>query len=510
MWLKRGGRTISVEVIPQRYKLRKDSDVTVNISNQMEHGTVNKIPKFPRAEIDLDSYIATNTKKIKGIHVRRFKENNFKLEMLSQFTTGFLSSSNITLSPIEAFVYKGNTTSLSTPSISKPSHTITLPNLNHTLNCAQLQAVKSSSGTLSVVEGPPGTGKTEVIAATVLQVMKAGKGVLLISETNNSVRRIYDSIIRAGVAHTRDIDLLVSYDFYQQHKDDYSKKDTWTKDYYKRIVLCTVTKALLFLKKTLKMYRSQSGQFVPRDLLILDEATMTSTLTFYHLLACSKDIPRIMVLGDTKQRRPFSVQNTYTESCMDLILNMKEKTNSPLILKTFLNIQYRMQPDVANLVSKVFYDNKIQNAKPWNKERNLHFQHVNGQVKIKGNSRYARNESIAVLKLISKLRIDHPRANIVVLTFYQAQVEDITLTNSQQRITERFRIKTVDSYQGLEADIIVLCTCAYDSTVPDHIENRFRACVSLSRSKSKLYIVGNRGTLVNSNLWLEILNLIEK
>ena len=82
MWLKRGGRTISVEVIPQRYKLRKDSDVTVNISNQMEHGTVNKIPKFPRAEIDLDSYIATNTKKIKGIHVRRFKEYYFKLEML--------------------------------------------------------------------------------------------------------------------------------------------------------------------------------------------------------------------------------------------------------------------------------------------------------------------------------------------------------------------------------------------------------------------------------------------
>lgn len=362
---------------------------------------------------------------------------------------------------------------------------------------------------MSIIEGPPGTGKTAVLTAATYMARSQGKGVIVVSETNNSVRRIYNSMLKSTIINMNEVDMLVSNEFYAYNKNLYSNQiNTKKQSEFKPIILCTLSKAIQLFPLGLSSYRTTQGQFEERSLMLIDEATMSSTLTFYQLLAVSRSLTNLVILGDPKQRQPFTSNKIKIESCFNLIVKIRTKLNSDIIKFTFLDTQYRMQWDVGNLISKVFYNSKVKNGKANNGQKNCYFKHLSSNMEVSNNSSYAPNESLAALKLYAKLNVQYPKASIVILTYYNAQIDNIQELNRRHMITRFCRAYTVDSYQGMESDIVIVCTCAYGSHVVEHVEDTPRCCVCLSRAKNKLYILGNKRTLWTSPLWLKILNCI--
>ena len=69
---------------------------------------------------------------------------------------------------------------------------------------------------------------------------------------------------------------------------------------------------------------------------------------------------------------------------------------------------------------------------------------------------------------------------------------------------------TIDSFQGKEAHVVIVCTCAYEKKVRNFMCSRRRVSVALSRAKERVVVLGSLCTMESSDLWLEILKSFEK
>jgi hypothetical protein len=103
----------------------------------------------------------------------------------------------------------------------------------------------------------------------------------------------------------------------------------------------------------------------------------------------------------------------------------------------------------------------------------------------------------------------HHDKNILVLTTYNAQLYVLKGFIKQSNVD----IRSVDSAQGMEADIVILSLIRSNSNNDiGFVKNPNRMCVMLSRAKNKLYILGNERVYSNdaNKLWKKCMNLIKK
>lgn len=103
-----------------------------------------------------------------------------------------------------------------------------------------------------------------------------------------------------------------------------------------------------------------------------------------------------------------------------------------------------------------------------------------------------------VKSIIKKLK-KYKDYNIVILTPYAAQVECL-----KKIVQNNILVSTVDSFQGLEADIVLLSLVRSNpSGQIGFLRQPNRVCVALSRARLALYMIGNMDTLQRGNkpLW---------
>jgi len=112
-----------------------------------------------------------------------------------------------------------------------------------------------------------------------------------------------------------------------------------------------------------------------------------------------------------------------------------------------------------------------------------------------------RHEARQLVKLA--LLLKYKMSDIVILTPYIAQVNYIkSLMSIEQR--EKLLVATVDSYQGLEANIVLLSLVRSNPNGNiGFLRLPNRVCVALSRARWGLYMIGNMETLLcgNPELW---------
>jgi len=106
------------------------------------------------------------------------------------------------------------------------------------------------------------------------------------------------------------------------------------------------------------------------SLLIVDEASQATELI--TLIPFCYDIPKAILIGDSKQLPPTVINSEITRQNFDRSFFLRLDSNSPNSVH-LLNIQYRMHPMISRLSSKCFYSNKIINgdnvvSKKWYKE----------------------------------------------------------------------------------------------------------------------------------------------
>jgi hypothetical protein len=70
------------------------------------------------------------------------------------------------------------------------------------LNESQLQAVERAfSAQISVIEGPPGTGKTQTILNILANILLRGQTVAVLSNNNAAVENVYEKLEKYGLGH---------------------------------------------------------------------------------------------------------------------------------------------------------------------------------------------------------------------------------------------------------------------------------------------------------------------
>lgn len=111
-------------------------------------------------------------------------------------------------------------------------------------------------------------------------------------------------------------------------------------------------------------------------------------------------------------------------------------------------------------------------------------------------------EAETLLNLLNKLN-KYKDNNIVVLSPYNAQVEFIREALGK-KLRKHVQVSTVDSFQGQEADIVLLSLVRSNpSGQIGFLRQPNRVCVALSRARWALYMIGNMETLQRGNkeLW---------
>lgn len=196
-----------------------------------------------------------------------------------------------------------------------------------------------------------------------------------------------------------------------------------------------------------------------------------------------------------------------------------------------LNEQYRMRPEIADMVSKVFYKSDLKTPKQAPvREAQPPFQTTNAKrlplseiviidtpywhrpggawARDKAPAHHNPGEVGIVLKVLSLIRcpknVEKP-AKLAVLTPYNRQVIQLKRAIAEKAKTELSHLKrfdtgiemvqTIDSFQGKEADIVVVSLVRNNAHTWKRalgiLADFRRMNVLLSRAKFKLVIVGS-------------------
>ena len=282
------------------------------------------------------------------------------------------------------------------------------------------------------------------------------------------------------------------------------------------------------------------------DYVIVDEAARSNPLDLLIPMSMGK---KIILVGDHKQL-PHMVEkdvvkavsdkigNSNVESVLEESLFMrlnaavsKEDSKLGITRTAMLSEQYRMHPDICDLVN-VFYDGKLETmCKKEDKEHNLGLyddkalawidlplsEEYPAEVKKQSVSRQCEVDRIQKeLALILAKNIDY---KIGVITFYSDQAKllnDMVRTNYPSDV-DRIRVGTVDAFQGKEFDIVLLSVVrSNNEDEPKRrvgfLDNDNRLCVAFSRAKRLIVAVGDSKTVAfdGEKEYVKALNVMYK
>lgn len=426
---------------------------------------------------------------------------------------------------------------------------------------------------LALIQGPPGTGKTTAIVEMLYQLFTVNPAcrVLLVSQQNTAVDNALDrfierypalqgstvNVIRIGnkdkvSAKLQNMHFDASYASFIDGVQRQAQKNsvhadeagaslalTWLalleqiKSGQPRIVdgqtADEFNTALLTGKNligaTCVGLASRNGRVdnLEFDIAIVDEAgRATVPELLIPLLRCRKAIligdhfqlpPSISPLlrsDEAEDELPFIREAFLETSFFELLFNAL-----PVSCKATLREQYRMAPEIGDLVAEIFYTNKhgrtLQNGAGeaydrsqllW--EHGVYWSHVAGyQSTAKNSSSPANsNEAWAITKALRSLAEQTSRTlTVAVITPYSGQknllrerLKGIAATTDSVNFTLgslSIVVDTVDSFQGSEADIVFYSTVRTKGSLRFLLDKK-RLNVACSRAKKHLVFFGHQ------------------
>ena len=407
------------------------------------------------------------------------------------------------------------------------------------LNVSQRNAVSPSLGLdkadpFFLIHGPPGTGKTTVIAEIVRHLRDQGKNILITSHTNvavdNAMERLLSdyksyelgsSIVRLGrrtAVTNKQLRALVPV------KDDESVK----------LKTAQVIGATLSKVSMLKMFDRIGWDNPFFDVVIVDESSMaTIPLTLVGVLSSEQFI----LIGDHNQLPPIT-----TPEANKLLKEEYESLFRLLVEKypmrsTMLDVQYRSNPDIVEFSSKYFYNGKIQSHEQC-RQKILSLREIPQKETVPGTlmgkplvcvntediydnppkgwvetsayhgtqpSYFNEYEAAVALTVMDELLQCGVQQNqICIITPYRLQSQIIRRAIRKKYgrddigevlSTDSLSASTVDSFQGKESDVVIYSitwTPGFGSrSIHIALRNWRRLNVALTRAKKKLIIIGS-------------------
>nr|CDS15042.1 dna2 helicase [Echinococcus granulosus] len=262
--------------------------------------------------------------------------------------------------------------------------------LNIHQRCAILSVLMSKDYTL--IEGFPGSGKTETLAVLLRCLAVLGKKTLLISHTHSAVdnvllRLLKDSeikFVRLG-AYEKVNPLLHSHNLESQLSEEISKASIKA-DLNKATAECSrlvkfidevMAKAAIVGCTALAAAGHEALERCQFDVVVVDEATqLLLPTTLGGLLKLNANSGRFILVGDANQLPPLVHSNAARESGFDTSLfallspiaqhyadtQAPEEVDAMGSCLVQLRAQYRMNSQILHLANTLFYDGRMQCA----------------------------------------------------------------------------------------------------------------------------------------------------
>lgn len=472
---------------------------------------------FSADEIDRLNIDIAAIKRITDIGIDYIMDNRELTEQLLAFLESKVHLENQFLEPLTQY-----TNTISMKSIGSPIACSDLnPSQRHGIEKALSQKV-------TFFWGPPGTGKTKTMGALAASLIKNKKRVLLTSLSNMALDQLLlttlerlgraaSSISIARLGSTMDEKCQgFSRDAFKRSAFEAKRAGMRWSEHVKHASLIAGNFAMLTFPRA-----ANPGQF---DYVIADEVSMASIPS---LIAASFFATTGIVVGGD----PYQLPPIYPEDAEEpnewFRANVFEKAGieqSDDPRAAFLDTQYRMQHEIADLVSEMFYK-KVGGLKTGTASLapirgfsgRVVFIHSPGAVETVGadyldteeQRRFNEVHAESAIKVVwEALRQGVKSSDIGIIAPYNAQVVQILqklrqISRKNALDIDGLKVSTVHSFQGQERRMIVV-DFTDDNVRPTHLTAKWQLInVALSRAKEQLVIVGNHDYLMSKEYFNE-------
>ena len=311
---------------------------------------------------------------------------------------------------------------------------------------------------LFIIQGPPGTGKTTSLLSYVKSCPQ-DKRLLFCACTNVGAADIYTRLVMSG--YDKSASLVLP-------PDKIPSSTIMMSDDPKRRIVCTTVSG----RNGSKLDNEEFHH------VYLDEAGMIMEAQCWGLFR--EELEFFVMAGDVQQLSALTSESgavlKHNRSLMERLI----ENGYPY---KFLSAQKRMHPEISKFPNEYFYKGKLSDSVLKEDVKNPYvFVNIDSCTCQESNSFYNSIEAEKAIEYALTLKKEYK--NVVILSPYKLQCKYLLSYKSG------IPIHTIDSYQGKEADAVVL-TLVRTGSDTGFWSNPKRLVVALTRAKNKFCIVGN-------------------
>ncbi|HEY6502334.1 MAG TPA: AAA domain-containing protein, partial [Chitinophagaceae bacterium] len=400
----------------------------------------------------------------------------------------------------------------------------------------QAVAAITQNEQVTIVHGPPGTGKTTTLIEAILQLIRSGEKVLVAAPSNTAVDNIARGLLQQGVkllrvGNTSKVDETI-FPYTPEGKLNNSKAQKEIKQLkiraeefrrmalkYKRSFGKAEREQRNLLFKEVKNIRTEIRQLQTyNEEKLLEEAEVIAgtpiglydaginhlqfnTLVMDEAGQCIEPLAwcifplaeKIVLAGDHWQLPPTVLSNEAAQLGLNRsVLEAAIDTVSNVYL---LNTQYRMRQAIAGFSSNYFYNGLLQTAAHL-ADNGIHLTFIdtagsgyNEKHDPDGVSLQNEGELNIVRQLLQREALD--TSATAFISPYSGQV-----IAAREILPASMRISTIDSFQGQEKEIIIVSLVrSNDDGDIGFLKDYRRMNVAITRAKEQLIIIGDSATI---------------
>ena len=433
------------------------------------------------------------------------------------------------------------------------------------LNDAQQFAIRSclNSDNVSIIHGPPGTGKTTTIVAMIRQLAMKEKRILVCAPSNNAVdllaekiseqnidtlrignvTRIGDKVMHLTLEekakantdwqHIKKVKIQaeeaekLAGKFKRQFghvereerfalKREARELRKWARELELKLSKDIVGNAKVVVSTLIGAANDDLANLV-FDTVIIDEASQSLEPESWVALLKGK---RHILVGDHKQLPPTVKSRNAVQMGLEKTLLDKLSVLTPQ--SYLLNIQYRMNDLIMSFSNHKFYQGKLRSYAA-NKDKTLRslaplaFIDTAGagfEEKQNPESKSYLNEGefFIIREHLLANRESILGASIGIISPYAEQVKFITqsLEEEKELLDLEIEANTIDGFQGQERDVIYISLArSNDRGEIGFLADERRLNVAMTRAKMALNIIGDSATLGKNQLFSDLLDYFE-
>ena len=435
------------------------------------------------------------------------------------------------------------------------------------LNSTQENAVNKvlNSRDVSIVHGPPGTGKTTTLVEAIYETLHREPQVLVCAQSNTAVDWICEKLVDRGVNvlrignPTRVNDKMLSFTYERRFEGHPAYSELWSirkamremggkhrGSYEEResarnrmgrlrdraTQLEIQINADLFdnahvIASTLvsSNHRILNGRHF--GTLFIDEAAQALEAACWIAI---RKADRIVLAGDHCQLPPTIKCYEAARGGLECTLMERVVANKPSTV-SLLKVQYRMHEDIMKFPSQWFYNGELQAAPEiryrgildwdtpinWIDTSDMDFKEefigeTFGRIN-KAEADLLLQELKAYIDRIGGKRVLEERIDFGIISPYKAQVQylryKIKASGSLTPYRSLLTVNTVDGFQGQERDVIFISLVrANEDGQIGFLNDLRRMNVAITRARMKLVILGEAETMKRHKFYKELIEYI--